>query len=51
LALLPAVGQSLPVVVDLVLVGAGDLEGDRLAEGELRPAVEWLIAEEGVVGV
>ncbi len=38
--LLPTLGQAFPVVVDLVLVGAEDLEGDGLAEGELGPAVE-----------
>jgi hypothetical protein len=34
-AFLAAVGELLPVVVDLVLVLAVDQEGDRLAEGEL----------------
>ena len=33
-------GERLPVAVDLGLVGARDLEGDRLGEGELRAAVE-----------
>jgi len=40
LALQPALGQSVPVVVDLVLVCAEGLERTGLAEGELRPAVE-----------
>src|SRR5918997_1766459 len=35
--LLPGLGQSAQVVVDLVLVCAEDLEGDGLGEGELRP--------------
>src|SRR3954468_2632711 len=39
-ALLPAVAELLPVVVDLGLVGALDLEGHRLAEGELGAAVD-----------
>src|SRR5438309_6493379 len=38
--LLTALGQPLPVVVDLVLVHAGDLEGDGLVKGELRTAVD-----------
>ena len=37
LALLAAVGgEGVPVVVDLGLVGAADLEGDGFVEGELR---------------
>src|SRR4051812_43066195 len=36
----PAVAELLPVVVDLILVGTLDLEGDRLVERELRAAVE-----------
>ena len=37
---LPAVGQPLPVVVDLVLLLAVDLERDGLAERELGAAVD-----------
>ena len=40
LAVLAAVAELVPVVVDLVLVGAADLERDRLVEGELRAAVD-----------
>ena len=40
LRLLATVAQQLPVAVDLRLVGAGDLERDRLVEGELGPAVD-----------
>ena len=40
LALLAALGQPGPVVVSLLLVGAHDLEGDRLVEPGLRAAVE-----------
>ena len=40
LALLAARGQRVPVVVDLVLVGALDQERDRLVERELRAAVD-----------
>ena len=51
LALLAALGQPVPVVVGLLLVLADDLEGDRLGERELRPAVEGgvLLAVEGEV--
>ena len=35
-----ALAELLPVVVDLVLVAAGDLERDRLVEREIRAAVE-----------
>src|SRR5690606_7564919 len=38
--LLATVAQQLPVAVDLRLVGAGDLERDRLVEGELGSAVD-----------
>src|SRR4051794_1724764 len=37
---LPAFGQALPEIVDLLLVLAGDLEGDGFVEGELRAAVD-----------
>jgi hypothetical protein len=37
---LPALGQALPVVVDLVLGLAFDLEGDGLVERELGAAVD-----------
>ena len=40
LALFAAVGELVPVVVDLVLVGAVDQERDRLVEGELRATVD-----------
>src|SRR4029079_230587 len=39
-ALLAPVGERLGVAVDLLLVGAVDLERDRLVERELRAAVE-----------
>ena len=39
-ALLAALGELVPVVVDLVLVGAVDQQRDRLVEGELRAAVD-----------
>ena len=39
---LSPLGERVPVVVDLVLVGARDRERHRLGEGELRPAVDGL---------
>ena len=42
-----ALDERLPVAVDLGLVGAVDLEGDGLGEGELRAAVE---RREGLTG-
>jgi len=34
---LAAVGEGVPVAIDLLLVGALDRERDRLGDGELRP--------------